>query len=128
MPRQPQQPAFSDVQINDDEELEQQLRIVLQNQPTDEDIARGKTRRAATKKAKEILLNRHRTDCQEAGDEKQWIRVAEVACIKPSVVHHEEQTKSVTFFEGGRDEVTVKIMPASWQPALDGSTPEPVAV
>jgi hypothetical protein len=52
MPRQLQQPSFSDVVINDDEELEMKLRQILENQPTDEEVAWAKRRRAATKEVK----------------------------------------------------------------------------
>ena len=82
MPREPNQPAFSDVVISD-EELENELRIVLENEPTVEDILRGKARRAAVKRAREILLLRHRDECYAARAEAEWLRVGDTALIAP---------------------------------------------
>lgn len=126
MPRSPRQPAFSDVVI-DDEDLEEQLRIILRNQPTAKELTAGKARRAATKKAKTILVERHKDKLYRATDEAQWVRVGEVGLIEPLLRHYPETTvEAFVAHEGGEDKVVFDVRPMSFrdeQLALQSAAP-----
>lgn len=122
MPRTARQPAFTDIVIDDDE-LAGYLKTILDNQPTARELTKTKARRAATKKAKTILADRHRDICYKAKADTAWIRVGETALIAPLIVHHEEEERTLTAYAGGKDVVSFDIKPASWQPELTDAPP-----
>jgi hypothetical protein len=124
--REKKQPSFSDVVLQEDEELETQLRIVLDNEPTPEEIARRKLRNKASKRVRAILLDRHKTDCEEATEKKEWIRIADIGFIQPQVIHHQEETKPVTYWPGGKTTITVGVQPVSFQLQFGQESADPI--
>ncbi len=126
MPRKPQQPTFSDIRIDSTEMAELAQEIIV-NQPTDEEIERGKKRRAATKKLKDKLKHQFRAECEAASRQKAYMNIGDIALVKPNIIERQEEKKTVVFYPGGRTDLAVEIKPASWQLAFGIQTPEILA-